>query len=102
MQKLIKRQYLKFYGKSINKYIFKKNQTKFITDFYFFNILSLIETRLNILVSRMFFINLFEIDNNFIKNYIFVNKKYQKKNYLIPINSVINIISKDYMLYSLS
>ena len=88
-QKLIKHQILKFYGKSLTKFIFTKNQTKFVSDSKFFNMLSLIELRINILVSRMFSIRLLVVNTLMLKDNIRVFNRLRPKSYIVPVNSTI-------------
>lgn len=88
-QKLIKHQILKFYGKSLTKLIFTKNQTKFVSDSRFFNMLSLIELRINILVSRMFSIRLLVVNTLMLQDNIRVSNRLRPKSYIVSVNSII-------------
>jgi hypothetical protein len=93
---------LSLYGKSLN-FLLKK---KLIIDHFFFNTLTFLELRFSTIALRVFFFfNLLSVIKEINLGNIMVNNKKKHKNFLVPVNSVVqycNIASKKVILSSLT
>lgn len=78
------------YGSKVKKLNYKKNQTKLLFGVKFFEVLSFLEMRFDILITRMGLVNnILEATKLISQKNITINGTYKKKYYLIRINDVI-------------
>jgi len=78
------------YGKNIKYLVFKKTKTKLAFGKPFFNILSFLELRLNILLVRMRFASkLLEADSLITGKLVYVNGFLKQKHYLVRVNDIV-------------
>lgn len=86
----VKKQYLFFYGKKIQRLIKKKKLLRAFGKRFFYS-LAFLELRLNILLLRLLFIKNILEANTFVQKGIFlVNKKIKNKNYLVKVGDLIH------------
>jgi ribosomal protein S4 len=84
------------YGKQIKHLVFQKTKKKTAFGKPFFNIVTFLELRLNILLIRMRFVSkLLEANSLLAKKLIDVNGVFKRKNYLVRVNDIIKNISKN-------
>ena len=83
------------YGKKIKHLVFQKTKKKIAFGKPFFNVISFLELRLNVLLIRMCFVSkLLEANNLLSKKLICINGSFKQKNYLVRVNDIIKKTSK--------
>lgn len=87
-KRIIWKQLCTLYGKKVKKLNYKKNQTKFLFGSRFFDVLSLLELRLSVLILRMGFYK-FESKNCLKYKDVTINGVSKKKYYTVRIGDVI-------------